>query len=167
MLLRRRHSSFGTEVGQTVKLYVQMPYDELSRLAEDNEDDHADREMARRYLLFRSTMRDLDGDEEFENTGYLACDIIDETSQDIAKSADVAVERILRIIRELEMAQLEHFGAGAHHVTAFARHYESSTASEVPFKLLFGLPVTTGHREYNDVSYFGDDDTEDFWNGPA
>jgi hypothetical protein len=111
-------------------------------------------------------MQDLDCDEEFENTGILAGDIIDETSQDIAKSADVAVERILRIIREKEMAQLEHFGVGAHHVTAFARHYESSTASQVPFKLLFGLPVTTGSREYDDVSYFGDYDVQEFWSGP-
>jgi hypothetical protein len=149
--------AYGTDQALEVRRYVQMPYEELERLSDD--DDGAYREMVRRYLLYRWTMRDLDDTYEEENTGLRTADVVDETAAEVADDA-VSTETLLGFIRTREAAQLDRFGA--EHLSAFARHVAAATASDVPFKLLFGLPVTT---EYNEECLYGDSAEEDFWSG--
>ena len=148
-----------TEEAAEVKRYVQMPYEELERLSDDADDDGAHREIVRRYLLYRFTMRDLDDSYNEQNYGLHTGDVVDETAGEVANDV-VSTDALLGFIREREAAQLRRFGA--QHLTALARHTAASNASDVPFKLLFGLPVTT---EYNEECLYGDTAEEDFWYG--
>lgn len=148
-----------TEQVLQVKRYVQMPYEELERLSADN-DDVAHREIVRRYLLYRATMRDLD---DSYDTTPTAGGVEDETADEVARDRGgfgIPTEDLLGFIRAREAAQLERFGA--RHLSAFARHVAASTEADVPFKLLFGLPVTT---EYDEECQYGDGSEEDFWYG--
>jgi hypothetical protein len=96
---------------------------------------------------------------DLENTAFLQEDIVDETAVEVADDT-VTTATLLGFIRAREGDQLRRFGA--EHLTAFARHDAASTASLVPFKLLFGLPVTTERSEYEDECLY-DSAVEDFW----
>ena len=139
----------------------QMPYEELSRLSDGTEEDFAYREMVRRYVVYRWTVIDLLECRSWylENTGFLQEEIVDETAVEVADDT-VTTATLLGFIRAREGDQLRRFGA--EHLTAFARHDAASTASLVPFKLLFGLPVTTERSEYEDACLY-DSAVEDFW----
>jgi hypothetical protein len=143
-----------------VKRYVQMPYEELERLSEGN-DDVAHREIVRRYILYRATMRDLS--YAYDGSTKLPGGVVNETADEVARNRagfGIPTEDLLGFIRTREAAQLERFGAM--HLSAFARHVAASTETDVPFKLLFGLPVTT---EYDEECQYGDGSEEDFWYG--
>lgn len=120
-------------------------------------DDGAFREIVRRYLLYRATSSDLDDAYDEESTGLLMADVVDETAGEVACDV-VSTDALLGFIREREHAQLRRFGA--QHLTALARHTAASNASDVPFKLLFGLPVTT---DYNEECIYGYTADQDFW----
>jgi hypothetical protein len=103
-------------------------------------------------------MRDLaDRYDEGGYQGRLLGDVVDETAGEIANE-EVSTDDLLTMIREREAAQLRRFGA--EHLSALARHTSAASASDVAFKLLFGLPVTA---EYNDECIYGDTAVEDFW----
>ena len=96
-------------------------------------------------------MRELDDYyNESQNTGLLDGGVVDETAGEVANDV-MSTETLLGLIRARENNQLRRFGA--QHLTAFARH--ASTASDVPFKHLFGLPVTRDPEELEDRSIAG------------
>jgi hypothetical protein len=96
-------------------------------------------------------MRELDDYyNESQNTGLLDGGVVDETAGEVANDV-MSTETLLGLIRARENDQLRRFGA--QHLTAFARH--ASTASDVPFKHLFGLPVTRDPEELEDRSIAG------------
>jgi hypothetical protein len=156
-----------TEEAAKVKMYVQMPYEELVRLSDetdDADDDDAFREIVRRCDLYRWIMIDLDDYyDNGENTGHLPGDVVAETAGEVANDV-LSTEALLGLIRARENNQLRRFGA--QHLTAFARHEAAATASDVPFKLLFGLPITMDREEYEDKCVFGQNATihiSGFW----
>ena len=155
-----RHKSAADDPVESaqVKRYVQMPYEEL-----DTDDAGAYREKVRRYLVYVWTMGEL-GDcyPDHENDGLLVGDVQDETAVEVANDT-VSTGTLLGFIRTREDAQLRRFGA--EHLTAFARHDAAATAADVPFKHLFGLPITRSVEEYEDAYLDGDAAAQAYWDG--
>ena len=151
------------QVQAEVKRYVQMPYEKLDRLSDDD-DAAAYREKVRRYMVYGRAMSDLDDCYPgHENTGLLTGDVQDETAAEVANDT-VSTATLLGFIRAREYDQLRRFSA--EHLTSFARHDAAATAADVPFKHLLGLPITESHGEYHDARPYGDTAAvEAFWDG--
>jgi len=86
-----------TEQVLRVKRYVQMPYEELERLSDD---DGAHLETVRRYLLYRATMEDLS--DSHDGSVYLPGGVEAETAAEVAMNPagfGIPTETLLGFIR--------------------------------------------------------------------
>ncbi len=150
-----------------VKMLVKMPYEEVDRLA-DQDDEYAVRELVRRYHTFINVMSDLREEDspEGESSLMFASEVVDETVGDMAQYVGRDVYFVLELIARHEMTHLERFGAAKHTACATLASLPSDEIEGVAFKLLFGLPVVSSREEYENEEVYSSE-TRDFWDESA
>jgi hypothetical protein len=150
-------------------MLVKMPYEEVDRLADrDDDDDYAARELCRRYHTFTQVMSDLRDEDSPEGESGLMfpSGVVDETVGDMARNVGRDVDFVLGLIARHEMTHLDRFGAAKHTACATLASLPYDEIEGVAFKLLFGLPVVGSEEEYeNDEVYSSE--MQAFWDESA
>ena len=152
-----------------VKMLVKMPYEEVDRLADqDDDDDYAARELCRRYHTFTQVMSDLRDEDSPEGESGLMfpSEVVDETVGDMARNIGRDVDFVLGLIARHEMTHLERFGAAKHTACATLASLPSDEIEGVAFKLLFGLPVVGSEEEYENDEVHSSE-MQAFWDESA